>query len=170
MTTNKGFLPETYRGGFKHPLREVSRLQNRIDRLFDDLFGGFGSEGEWGAYSSLPACDYDESEKEFRFNMDLPGVPKEDVKIELHDNQLTVRGERKEEKRAEGARGAMERYYGAFERSFTLPGTVDPDRVSADYKDGVLTIVVPKSAASQPKLIKIGEVPKLPKSKDERAA
>ncbi len=175
-------LPDLWRGdrGAFSAAREMTRLQHQINRMFDDFFGE-------PMFSSLPqftrgflprreeleygvACDVEESDKSYLLTFDLPGMKKDDVKIDLHENVLTVSGERKEETKGEGkGKVSRERYYGAFQRSFTLPQNVDADKVEAHYENGVLQIALPKTALAPGKQIPIKEG-KLIESKREKAA
>jgi HSP20 family protein len=122
-------------------------------------FDDFMSASSGSAAKLNPSCDVEETEAQYVFSFDLPGVSRDDVKIELHDGQLTVSGERKFARplEAESTRHFTERYYGGFQRSFSLPAKVDANQVEAAYEDGVLTIIVPKSEAAKPKTIRIGE-------------
>jgi HSP20 family protein len=88
--------------------------------------------------------------------VELPGVNKDDVKITMQDNILTIRGEKKEEKKGkEGNAHRVERYYGSFQRSFSLPTSVKNDRIEAEYRDGILTINMPKAEEAKPKQIEV---------------
>ncbi len=173
----RNMLPDIWRGerGVWNPIREMSRLQRRIDRMFDDFFSepfvsSLVPSRELLPFSEevgfTPACDVEETDTHYLVSFDLPGVKKDDVKIELHENQLTVSGERKEEKKG---RGSRERYYGSFTRSFTLPSNVNADKAEANYENGVLQIALPKTAASVGKQIPIKEG-KLLEAKAEKAA
>jgi HSP20 family protein len=144
------------------PMRELSSLHRGVDRLFEEFMAPMASSspGTLGdGFSAFnPACDVEETESHYLISFDLPGVSREDVRIELVDNQLVVSGERKEE-RAEGKRSRhfMERYYGSFKRTFALPSAVDPENIEADYRDGVLRIAIPKAATARPRQIRIGD-------------
>ena len=167
MPTHKNRnLPEMLQRGNWNPARELSRLQRGIDRIFDDFFmpgvtSGLSPDLLIGAESQpafLPACDIEETSDHFKLSFDLPGVSKDDVKIEMRGNQLVVSGERKEEQeRQQGSRFSQERYYGSFLRTFTLPTEVDANRIEAAYQDGVLQIALPKSEIARPKQIEIKE-------------
>lgn len=133
--------------------REISGLQRNVDRLFQDMLSPLSTQGEILSWS--PTCDVDETESHYLMTFDLPGVNKNDVKIELRDNQLIVSGERKQE-RKEGKR-VQERFYGSFQRVFTLPSHVDPEKIEASYEDGVLYLAVPKAESVKPKQVQIGE-------------
>lgn len=146
-----------------NPRHELSSLQKGIDRLFDEFMSPLvpPSAMFWkeGYESFRPACDLTEADDHYLVTFDLPGISADDVKIEVIDNQLIVSGERKEETVSEGKGSPhfAERFYGKFHRVFTLPHTVEADKVEADYKDGVLRIAVPKTEASKGKVIRIGE-------------
>lgn len=105
-----------------------------------------------------PACDIEETESSYLINFDLPGVRKEDIHIDLRDNQLVLSGERRDEREEqERNRRLWERSYGSFTRTFMLPTGIDPDQVEANYEDGVLCISVPKSESTKSRQIRIGE-------------
>lgn len=107
--------------------------------------------GEWS-----PRVDISETEKEFQITAEIPGIKREDVKISIEDGVLTVHGERKEEKEEKGHKlHRVERFYGSFSRSFTLPQNTDEKHVDATFKDGLLTLVVPKKEADKPKSIEV---------------
>jgi len=116
-----------------------------IDRFFnDDFFGGKG------VTSFTPQVDISESDKEFEIQFNLPGMKKEDIKIDLKDDRLTVSGERKmKDEKNEKNYHSVESYYGSFSRSFYLPDNVNIEKVDASYKDGVLNIVLPKDAKKE---------------------
>ena len=148
-------LPDVWRRDWS-PIREVARLQRSIDRMFND----FLSPMETNLPTDIvfnPACDIEETEGKYLITFDLPGVKKDDLKIELNENQLTISGERKEERHEKGSRHNVERYHGAFQRSFTLPSIVDPNQVMANFENGVLQISIPKGEASKAKLIPVKE-------------
>ena len=144
-----------------NPAREFSPwfpLLNEVDDMMDTLLvpmTTFKRETQ----SFNPACDVEETHTHYLMSFDLPGVSKDDVKIEVVENQLTISGERKalEKKDDKNNRHVAERYYGSFQRVFTLPSTIDAAKVEATYKDGVLQIALPKSEAARPHQIKISE-------------
>lgn len=104
----------------------------------------------------MPAVDVFESENAFHFTAELPGLTKEDIEITLDENNLTLSGERKFEEKEEGENyHRIERSYGSFTRTFTLPGQVDTENVTAEFKNGVLNISVPKTELAKPKKIAI---------------
>jgi HSP20 family protein len=138
--------------------REFSALQDRMNRLFRNAFGddfGFGTE-EAGAMEFSPSADVYEDENNLELRVEIPGVNERDFYISIQDNVLTVKGERKQEKheKSENFR-RQERPCGKFSRSFTLPGSVDPEHVNADYVNGVLHIRLAKRAEARPKQIQI---------------
>ena len=139
------------------PLRELGTLQNEMNRLFNSVFdappaGGNGAMRRW-----VPAMDLTETEDHFVLRADLPGLSEDDVKIELEDSTLTVSGERKAEHEEQKA-GAyrLERAFGSFSRTLTLPQGVDPNGVTANFDRGVLEVRVPKPEQRKPRRIAIG--------------
>lgn len=179
---NRSRLPEVRRSerGAVNPIREMSRLQRGLNRIFDDLISDPFSSWPSFAVPSLieeaefiPAAEIDETDTHYLLSFDLPGVKKEDLKLDLRNNQLTVSGERKEEFKG---RGARERYYGSFSRSFILPSGVNADQVEAHFESGVLQIELPKSEPSKAKEIPIKEgkrvesKPEKKEAKSEKAA
>ena len=138
------------------PFRELSSLQTEMNRLFNAAFESPTGGGNGGARRWTPAMDLLETEDEFVLRADLPGLSESDVNIELEDNVLTLSGERKtehEDKREGFYR--MERSYGAFSRSLTLPTGIDPEAVSAAFDRGVLEVRVPKPEQRKPRRISI---------------
>ncbi|SMD05834.1 Hsp20/alpha crystallin family protein [Novosphingobium sp. B1] len=118
-----------------------------MNRLFDDVFRGFGvpALGGWGRSLEWPTIELSETDKEIRVTAELPGIDEKDVDISVDDNVLSIRGEKRSETE-DKERGYSERSYGRFERHIGLPRGVEQDRTSATFKKGVLTIVLPKSA------------------------
>ena len=142
------------------PFRDLATLQDRIDRLFEDRQGR--GQSFWGTGEALegaawaPAVDIVETDNEIILKADLPGVDPKDVDIQVHDGTLTLRGERKFESDVnEDNFRRAERAYGSFVRSFTLPQTVDAEHVSAQYRNGVLELKLPKRPEAKPKQIKV---------------
>jgi HSP20 family protein len=132
-------------------------MQREINKMFDHFFRTDAEEEESFAASRwLPAVDIAEKEDRFLVTMELPGVAREDVKITLQDRILTIRGEKKQENVPTSANvHRVERLYGGFQRSFTLPATVQGDAIDASYRDGVLTIAIPKAEEARPKQIDV---------------
>jgi len=128
-----------------------------MNRMFQEFFrGGTGEEAGWGLRTWTPAVDIYDTDDALVLKAELPGVSKDDVSIEIHNNTLILRGERKHEAEVkEGDYYRAERAYGTFQRSFVLPTLVDQDKVQATYTDGVLELRLPKSEAAKPKRIAI---------------
>lgn len=150
---------DIFRGENWNPTREISQLQRNIDRMFEDMLSPIGEREGAGALSRFtPAVDVEETDSHFVLSMDLPGVKKGDINVEVVDNQLLVSGERKEEREEKKKnRYLVERSYGTFRRAFTLPTSVDSSKVEAQFEDGVLKIAIPKSEQAKPRQIRIGE-------------
>jgi HSP20 family protein len=136
---------------------DVLNMQREINRMFDSFFrGGVQDDGSMFPSVWTPAVDVAEHDNEYVVKVELPGVSKDDVKITMHDSTLTIRGEKKQEKETkESNYHRVERSYGSFQRSFTLPSTVKSDRIEAAYKDGILTISLPKAEEAKPKQIEV---------------
>src|SRR6266545_8430378 len=139
------------------PLRELSSLQNEMNRLFGTVFDTPGRGGNGGTMRRwMPAMDLLETADHFVMRADLPGMTQDDVTIELEESTLTVSGERKaeHEERQEGFY-RVERAFGRFSRSLTLPKGVDPEAVSASFDNGVLEVRIPKPEERKPRRISI---------------
>lgn len=133
------------------PADPFFRLQHEMNQLFDDAFRGFGglARGFSDTPASLtPRIDIKETDKTFKVTVELPGVDEDDLHVDLADNALTISGEKKveQERDEKGGYHLMERAYGAFSRTIPLGFEVDPDAVEAHFKNGVLTIEIPKPA------------------------
>jgi HSP20 family protein len=139
------------------PFRELEELSTRFSRLFNQPFGRRPVEDEGSLMAEwAPAVDVQETDGEYLIKADLPEVRKEDVRVELLDGMLCLRGERKQEKEEKGKRfHRIERAYGHFERRLALPSEVDDQKVAAEFKDGVLQVHLPKSASAKPKAIEV---------------
>lgn len=136
------------------PNRTVRDLQREVDSIFDQFFGR-GDNADTSAVWA-PSTDLTETDDAFELRMDVPGMSTEDIKINLQNNTLTVSGERaREQTRDDEDRVRVERVFGSFHRTFTLPDAVDPEDIEATYDDGVLTISVPKTEASTRRQIEI---------------
>jgi HSP20 family protein len=163
----RSLLPQSWRREERPWARDMTRLQRRIDRAFDEMtepFSGFfgpAARDVWdlgGELEYSPPCDVEESTTHYVVSFDIPGLRREDVKIELRDNQLIVSGERKRDHKEETKEHfSQERYYGTFMRSFTLPANTSLEKIEANYENGVLQISVPKTAVSAAKHIPIKE-------------
>ncbi|MFW5887470.1 MAG: Hsp20/alpha crystallin family protein [Bacteriovoracia bacterium] len=111
---------------------------------------------DWYYPDNVPACDLEERANHFLLNLDMPGIPKENIDIKFENNQISIKGERKQEHHEE-ENGSYERYSGTYQRTISLPQNIDPDKAEASYENGVLTIAVPKTQASKAKKIDIHE-------------
>ena len=145
-----------------NPVRDLTTIpsdlfgmQREINRMFDNFFRGIQEEdSSFSAWT--PAVDIAEHDDAYLVKVELPGVSKDDVKITLESNILTIRGEKKQEKETKKENyHRMERSYGSFQRSFTLPSTVKSDKIDAVYKDGILTVTLPKEEEAKPKQIEV---------------
>ena len=138
------------------PFREFSTLQDRMNRLFRDSYGPEGREETLNNTSFAPPVDVYEDEHSVNLKIEVPGVDEKDIDVRIENNVLTVHGERKFEKeeKQENFR-RVERQYGSFTRTFTLPSTVDAEKVAASYDKGILKIALPKKAEAKPKQIKV---------------
>jgi HSP20 family protein len=137
------------------PFREFTTVQDRLNRLFRESYGPEGRE-ELTTSSFAPPVDVYEDEHNVTLKIEVPGIDEKDIDVRIENNVLTVHGERKFEKeeKEENFR-RVERQYGSFTRTFTLPTTVDAEKVSANYEKGILKIVLPKKAEAKPKQIKV---------------
>ncbi len=134
---------------------DMVSLQREMNRVFDSFFNGADEPGlltgTW-----VPAVDVAEGEDSYTVKVELPGVNRDDVKITLESNILTIRGEKKAENEVkEKNYHRTERSYGSFQRSFTLPTIVRNDKIDAVYKDGILTVTLPKAEEAKPKQIEV---------------
>jgi HSP20 family protein len=138
------------------PLRDMATLQNRINRFVRESYSPESPEEALTTTPFAPPVDIYEDEHHITLKMEVPGIDEKDIDVRIEDNTLTVHGERKIEKeeKEENFR-RVERQYGSFTRSFTLPSSVDPGQVSADYEKGVLKIKLAKKAEAKPKQIKV---------------
>ena len=138
------------------PFREFVTLQDRMNRLFRDSFGPEGREEALTTTTFAPPVDVYEDEHNVTLKIEVPGIDEKDIDVRIENHTLTVHGERKFEKeeKEENYR-RVERQYGSFTRTFTLPNTVDHEKVQADYDKGVLKITLAKKAEAKPKQIKV---------------
>ena len=136
---------------------DILSIQRETNRMFNGFFRGSAWDEDTLVPTSWTASvDVAEHDNEYVVKVELPGVSKDDVNITLQDNVLTIRGEKKEEKETkESCYHRVERSYGSFQRSFRLPTTVKSDKVDASYKDGILTISLPKVEEAKPKQIEV---------------
>ena len=136
------------------PFREMEDVFGRFSRPLG-WHHGFGQElaraGDW-----TPRVDISETDNEFVIKAEIPDISKEDVKVTVENGVLTFRGERKQEKEEKGKKfHRIERYYGCFCRSFSLPDNVDESKIDASFKDGMLELTIPKTEAKKPKSIEV---------------
>ena len=138
------------------PLTRLSALNDEMDRLFQTPFFGRGAEENDALAGWTPAVDFLQDKDRFVLRAELPGLRREDIHVSLHEDVLTLSGERRQEKSAD-ERGNLrsERFYGRFERRLTLPVRVDAERVSAHYEDGILTVTLPKAEEAKPRQIEV---------------
>src|SRR5208337_4103549 len=134
----------------------MQERMNRMNRLFREPYGTEAPEEALTTTSFAPPVDIYEDEHDITLKMEVPGIDEKDIDVRMENNTLTVHGERKIEKeeKEENFR-RVERQYGSFTRTFTLPTTVDSEKVSASYDKGVLKITLPKKAEAKPKQIKV---------------
>ena len=140
-----------------NPMRDLEDMQRRMSSFFDIAPAGNGGDKELLTASEwLPSVDISEDDKEFLVKAELPDVKKEDIKVHVENGVLTITGERKFEKEDKGRKyHRIERSYGNFTRSFTMPEAVKADKVTADFKDGVLHVCLPKDERAKPKTVEI---------------
>ena len=146
--------------------KELDRPLTALDRFFDELWEdrfenilrlpSLLSEEKRPFFAWQPALDVEEKDDAYIVRMDLPGMDKKDIHLTIDNNVLSIRGERRREKEEKDANYyCSERYFGSFQRSFTLPSQVDEDKIKAEYKHGVLTITLPKTEEAKAKIVKI---------------
>jgi HSP20 family protein len=140
----------------REPLGELSRLRREVDRMWEDFFGprGWGLrpwEGEWA-----PAIDVSETADKVEIKAEVPGIDPKEINITLTGDVLTIKGEKKSEREeTKESYHLVERSYGSFSRSLTLPAAVEVDQIDARYEKGVLTVTCPKKEEVKPKAIEI---------------
>ena len=139
------------------PFKELEEVQSRLSRIFGrPLAHKEGGKEEMTVAEWSPLVDISEDDKEYLVKAELPDVKKEDIKLSIHENVLSISGERKYEKEEKGKKyHRVERAYGSFLRSFTLPEDADAGRISAECKDGILKVHLPKSEKAKPKSIEV---------------
>jgi HSP20 family protein len=150
MTTMTRFVP------FRSALSDVAVLQNRLNSIFNDFARPEGAQETLAAGNFVPAVDVYEDEHKVVLKLEVPGIRQEDLDVRVENQTLTVRGERRfESEEKEENFHRIERRFGTFTRSFTLPVTVDTGSVAAKYENGVLAIQLAKKEAAKPKQVKI---------------
>ncbi len=142
-----------------NPWKAASHQLNPMQREMNDLWDNFLSTNmpqNMQTWDFTPTCDVDETATHYNFHFDLPGMNRDNVRVEIHNNLLQVTGERHDERREEKkTRHVIERTYGKFQRSFTLPASIDAERVEAAFKDGVLKVAIPKQEATRAREVQI---------------
>lgn len=149
MNTNNGTKQ------WRDPYHLINDFRGDFDRLFDDWLTpsprGLRTESHF-----LPACDVEEQNDHYLLTLEMAGVRKDDIKMEVINNQIVISGERRNEvRRSEDGLKYSERQFGKFQRAFGLPVGVDTSQVEADYQDGILRVVIPKAESAKPRQIKI---------------
>ena len=144
----------TYFAG--RPIGNLFSFHSEVGKIFGDLFASQESETDGDPTSWMPTVDISETENGFEILAELPGITENDVHVSVTDNQLTIKGEKRQEEKAEDKNfHRVERRYGSFQRCFTLPKNVETADIKAEFKDGVLTLNIPKSEAAKPTEIPI---------------
>jgi len=146
-----------------NPARELAAwpsdlfgIQREMNKMFNNFFRGDIQDEDSALMAWTPAVDIAEHDDEYLVKVELPGVNKDEVKITVESNILTIRGEKKQEKEIKKENyHRVERSYGSFQRSFTLPTTVKSDKIDASYKDGILSVSLPKAEEAKPKQIEV---------------
>jgi HSP20 family protein len=138
------------------PFKDMVTLREKMNRLFEDVFTGQSEGKELAASSWAPAVDIFETENDLVMTAEVPGIDEKDIEIKIEDNTLILKGARKFEKETkEENYHRIERSYGSFYRAFTLPNSIDPERIQAEHENGVLKITMPKRTELKPRKVKI---------------
>jgi HSP20 family protein len=138
------------------PFRELEEMSDRLNRMFARPATRTNGKETMVVADWTPTVDISETDGEYQIKAEIPDVKKEDVKVTLEDGVLTIQGERKQEKEEKGKKyHRIERSYGSFVRSFSLPDVIDEEKVKAEFKDGVLSLHLPKSEKAKPKAIEV---------------
>ena len=138
------------------PFRELEEMSDRLNRMFARPAVRTNGKETMIVADWIPTVDISETDGEYQIKAEIPDVRKEDVKVSLEDGVLTIQGERKQEKEEKGKKyHRIERSYGSFVRSFSLPDVIDEEKVKAEFKDGVLNLHLPKSEKAKPKAIEV---------------
>jgi HSP20 family protein len=138
------------------PQAGLAPVHDEFERMFDSFFGIDRRRSDLESFDWVPRVNVEELEDRFEISAEIPGMKKDDIGIEIQENVLTIKGEKKYEKEEKDRNYTIfERSYGTFRRAFTLPENVNGERIDASYGDGVLTITVPKIEPVRPKEIKV---------------
>lgn len=140
---------------YSNQQQDMKTLQSQLNRLFEPFARLAVGDEDLVSGAWVPPVDVAETQEKIYVRAEVPGMRQEDIHIEFENGLLTLRGERKLEKQEGVTWHRVERIYGAFSRSFTLPRTVDPERISASYREGILEVEVPKKEEAKPKQIRI---------------
>jgi len=150
MTTLTRFVP------FRSPLEDMAVLQNRLNSIFNDFARPEGEQESLAMGSFVPPVDVYEDAQQLVLKLEVPGIKQEDLDVRVENQTLTIKGERKFEKDEKQENfHRIERRYGTFTRTFTLPQTVDTNAPKASYEHGVLAISLPKKEAAKPRQVKV---------------
>jgi len=138
------------------PFRDLATLRERMNRLFEEAYTSRGEEKDLVASTWNPSVDIYETENALVMKAELPGIDENDIELKIEDSTLTLKGDRKFEKETkEENYHRIERLYGSFYRSFTLPRNIDQDKIKAESENGILKVTMPKKAELKPKKVKI---------------
>jgi HSP20 family protein len=138
------------------PFRDLMTLREKMNRLFEETFITRGEEKELVSGSWTPSVDIFETENTLVLSAEVPGIEENDIEIKIENNTLTLHGERKFEKETKEENfHRIERAYGSFHRSFTLPNYIDQDKIKAEHENGVLKITMPKKKEMKPRKVKV---------------
>ncbi len=138
------------------PMRNLFNFHNQVEKVFGDIFAAHDGETDMEGTSWMPTVDISEMENGFEIRAELPGVSEKDVNVSVTDNRLTIKGEKHQEAETDGKNyHRVERRYGTFQRSFTLPRHVETDSIKAQFTDGVLVLEIPKAEVAKPTEISI---------------
>jgi HSP20 family protein len=149
------------------PFRDIVTLREKMNRLFEDAVTARGEERDMISSTWTPSVDIYETEHEIVLTAEVPGIDEKDIDIKIENNTLSIQGERKFEKETkEENYHRIERSYGSFFRSFTIPHNIDQEKIAAEHESGVLRVVLPKKPESKPKKVKVLK----PKKKAETKA
>ncbi len=140
----------------RRPVGNLFNLHNQMGKVFGDLLGSEEGGMDTESTTWIPTVDISETENGFEIHAELPGVQESDVNVSVTDNLLTIKGEKHQESETDGKNyHRVERRYGGFQRSFTLPRNIETGSINAGFKDGVLTLTIPKAEAAKPTEIPI---------------
>ncbi len=138
------------------PFRDLVTLREKMNRLFEEAYSARGEERDLVSSSWTPSVDIYETENALFLNAEVPGIKNDDIEIKIEDNTLTLKGERKFEKETkEENYHRVERAYGSFYRSFSLPAYIDQNKIEAEHENGVLKITMPKKLEAKPRQVKV---------------